>query len=296
MENEQPSHNHDIHSALKTCEEIKEAMNLYSWLTKIMIYREQQREFPEIQEFAKAVIVAIGKDYDEKDLQVIARKEVFVAGTMMELVEKCIIELLSSGEITDKQKLQCFGFQLKGGKLAKETMLTALSTQKQYFFQDEWNHIRTVIGNELFRHLYTKYMLFQRTAEGTLVQFCGNNVFDYLKVNDKFDKKFKPADQSECRKWSTWKYNVKDDKDHYLNNINVPNWNNMKSRTRIFYCTQFNRNNQFFKKHELINNKNNVASGVRAQAIFNNIFRFNRIRKKLKDINIKPSTIYSNIK
>nr|O00939.1 RecName: Full=Telomerase reverse transcriptase; AltName: Full=Telomerase catalytic subunit; AltName: Full=Telomerase subunit P123 [Euplotes aediculatus]AAC47515.1 telomerase subunit p123 [Euplotes aediculatus] len=281
--------NHGIHSALKTCEEIKEAKTLYSWIQKVIRCRNQSqshyKDLEDIKIFAQTNIVATPRDYNEEDFKVIARKEVFSTGLMIELIDKCLVELLSSSDVSDRQKLQCFGFQLKGNQLAKTHLLTALSTQKQYFFQDEWNQVRAMIGNELFRHLYTKYLIFQRTSEGTLVQFCGNNVFDHLKVNDKFDKKQKggAADMNEPRCCSTCKYNVKNEKDHFLNNINVPNWNNMKSRTRIFYCTHFNRNNQFFKKHEFVSNKNNISAMDRAQTIFTNIFRFNRIRKKLKD-------------
>jgi hypothetical protein len=60
------------------------------------------------------------------------------------------------------------------------------------------------------------------------------------------------------------------------------NWNNMKSRTRIFYCTQLNRHNSFFKKHYLLENKDGKSTLDRAERLYNQIFKFSRIRKDLK--------------
>jgi len=76
---------------------------------------------------------------------------------------------------------------------------------------------------------------------------------------------------------------LKINNDHYINNINETMWNNMKSRTRIFYCTQFNRNNQFFKKHSLLKGKDKESAIDRAEKLFVDIFRMNRIRKELKN-------------
>lgn len=200
-------------------------------------------------------------------------------------MNKCLVDLLSSNVQGDRQKLQCFGFILKNTKEGKHAVPNMMSTQKQYFFRSEWDTLRTIVGDAVFRHLYTKYLFFQKTSEGSLVQFAGTNIFEFLKKNEpSYNKYQKGSDDPNSRKVSTCcKYNIKSEKDHYLNNVNDAMWNNMKSRTRIFYCTQFNRNNQFFKKHYLMQNKENKSSADRAELVFKEIFRVNRVRKELKN-------------
>lgn len=106
------------------------------------------------------------------------------------------------------------------------------STQCQYFLKREWGNVRDIIGDHLFKHLLLKYLFFERTSEGSLVQFAGTSVFEYL-VNGKYQKK--AEDDHEKKTSKCCKYNIKDKDDHYLNNIDDVMWNNMKSRTRIFY-------------------------------------------------------------
>lgn len=153
-----------------------------------------------------------------------------------------------------------------------------MTTQKQYFFKKEWDLVRTIIGDNLFRHIYAKYLFFERTSEGSLVQFAGTSIFEFL--NSKSNRN---PGESEIKTSKSSKYNIKRKDDHYINNYKDVMWNNMKSRTRIFYCTQINRNNQFFKKHNLLLNKDDKSSIDRAEIVFNDIFRFNRIRKELKN-------------
>lgn len=47
------------------------------------------------------------------------------------------------------------------------------------------------------------------------------------------------------------KYNLKNEKDDYTNNINKSFWDDIVNRNRLFFCTHMNRKNAFFQKHVL---------------------------------------------
>ena len=68
-----------------------------------------------------------------------------------------------------------------------------------------------------------------------------------------------------------------------MNNVSQFYWDNIKSRTRIFYCTHFNRNNAFFKRHELMKDIETKSSSRKAEELFKSIFGFNRIRRDLRN-------------
>ena len=141
-----------------------------------------------------------------------------------------------------------------------------------------------MIGDELFKHLYTKYFIFQKTSEGSLVQFNGKNIFEYIRPNKVQQAMKKAVDGSKkLRNPKSCKYNVKNERDHYLNNVSQFYWDNIKSRTRIFYCTHFNRNNAFFKRHQLMKDIDTKSSSRKAEELFQSIFGFNRIRRDLRN-------------
>jgi hypothetical protein len=230
------------------------------------------------QKFARNIVIATERDYDTEELNNIAKMPYVKEGDTTDLLNNSLITLLESQYQTDRTKLQCFGYTVKIRNNQKNLVTTQMTTQKQYFFKKEWDTVRTIIGDNLFRHIYTKYLFFERTSEGTLVQFAGISIFDFLNsrlARNQSDQEVKFSKSS--------KYNIKRKDDHYLNNYKDVMFNNMKSRTRIFYCTQLNRNNQFFKKHNLLQFKDEKSSIDRAEALFNDIFRFNRIRKDLKN-------------
>ena len=47
------------------------------------------------------------------------------------------------------------------------------------------------------------------------------------------------------------KYNIKNEKDDYTNNVGASYWNDIVNRNRLFYCVHMNRKNAFFQKHVL---------------------------------------------
>lgn len=292
MENVPPNTNqdHDLHSALKSCEEITSAQTILNWIKELeRVYGISKRSSEIVNsderfiKFANNIVVATEKGYDTDALNTTAKKEYSKTGETTELINQCLTDLLSSNYSTDRQKLQCQGYQLKKGPNGRFAAPILVSTQKQYFFHKEWDIVRTIIGDELFRHLYCKYLFFEKTSEGSLVQFGGTNIFDHLQQNRGNSKFGKGPDDAEKKFSKCCKYNIWNENDHYLNNINQPMWNNMKSRTRIFYCTQFNRNNQFFKKHYLVKNTENKAPIDRAEEVYKEIFKVSRIRKELKN-------------
>lgn len=182
MDVEQPPKNidHDLHSALKSCEEITSAQTLLNWIKDLeQSYGLSKRgsdtvNFNEnFKKFAHKIVIATEKDYDTQELNSIARMPYSNEGDITEMLNHYLVELLSSPNPADREKLQCYGYQIKNGPNGKYPAPNTMSTQKQYFFKKEWEIVRNLIGNELFRHVYHKYLFFEKTSEGSLVQFGG---------------------------------------------------------------------------------------------------------------------------
>ncbi len=50
----------------------------------------------------------------------------------------------------------------------------------------EWEILYIGFGDQLFSHLYKKYMIFQKTQDDSFIQISGTNIFEY--INEKFGK------------------------------------------------------------------------------------------------------------
>nr|AAP42279.1 telomerase reverse transcriptase [Moneuplotes crassus] len=278
--------NHEIHSALKTSEEIPWCKSLLDFLKEMAENNHLEEKWNNFlksdktfNKFASNIILAFDNNYNVQELKDISFREKRRSSEQLdELIKKCIQSLLESSKDSDRKKLQCFGYQLTRHRGETTMKALNLSTQKQYFLRKEWNDVRLMIGDELFCHIYKNYLIFERTREGSLVQFAGKNIFGFLEVA----KDQATVDPEELKISKCCKYNIKDNNDHYPNNINEEIWNSMKSRTRIFYCTQYNRQTQFFKKHLLMKDADALSPEDRAEKLFQDILRFNRIRKQLK--------------
>jgi hypothetical protein len=101
---------------------------------------------------------------------------------VLDLINECLFELISSQSEVDRNKLQCFEYKIKN-LVDKQAFAKDLTTQKQYFLRSEWTTVKNIVGNEVFKHLYKRYLFFQKTSEGSLVQFCGTNIFNFLETN-----------------------------------------------------------------------------------------------------------------
>ena len=56
-----------------------------------------------------------------------------------------------------------------------------------------------------------------------------------------------PAARTVVRKnIKSHKYNIKNEKDDYTNNVGKNYWEDIVNRNRLFYCTHMNRKNAFF--------------------------------------------------
>ncbi|CAI2374740.1 unnamed protein product [Moneuplotes crassus] len=276
----------EIHPALKTSKEISWCKTLLDFLIEMADndhlldkWKDYINSDKYFIKFASNIILAFDRDYNVQELKDISSRQKMKSNEQVDdLIKKCIQSLLESSKEGDKKKLQCFGIQLV--KTRADTTIKGMnqSSQKSYFQKKHWSDVRLMIGDELFCHIYKNYLIFERTREGSLVQFAGKNIFEFLEVA----KDQATVDPEELKISKCCKYNIKDNNDHYLNNINEEIWNSMKSRTRIFYCTQYNRQTQFFKKHLLMKDADALSPEDRAEKLFQDIFRFNRIRKQLK--------------
>ena len=57
------------------------------------------------------------------------------------------------------------------------------------------------------------------------------------------------------------KYNIKNDKDDYSNNLGKGFLEDIVNRNRLFYCAHMNRKNAFFQKH-ILNTKGETESEI----------------------------------
>lgn len=154
----------------------------------------------------------------------------------------------------------------------------------------------------MFAHFYKEYIIFLKTRDDSLVQVSGTNIFVYL--NDKLgrlqsafyegkeglkaDKKEKetatesPVDENGKPKKQlnipSHKYNIKNVKDDFHNNLTKNFWDEIVNRNRLFYCAHMNRKNAFFQKHFL--NSNEPVEKV-VDKILTEMLGFNRIRKSV---------------
>jgi hypothetical protein len=151
----------------------------------------------------------------------------------------------------------------------------------------------------MFSHLYKEYIIFTITRDESLVQVSGTNIFVYL--NEKLGKlqtafyegraetvedeatKAKNEAAKEARKKNilSHKYNIKNDKDDYNNNLGKGFLEDIVNRNRLFYCAHMNRKNAFFKKH-ILNTKGETESEI-TQKIMTQIFGFTRVRKSVME-------------
>jgi hypothetical protein len=127
----------------------------------------------------------------------------------------------------------------------------SVTTSKQYLITKNWDTVRKLIGNDLFQHLYENYLIFVKSRDCSLVQVTGKNIFSYLKFKTRNEEE-KERVKSDCDK-----YNIRNQTDSYKNNTSKSYWDDQISRTRIFYCTQLNRKNAFFKKNEIVRLRKN---------------------------------------
>ena len=131
----------------------------------------------------------------------------------------------------------------------------------------------------MFSHLYKEYIIFTITRDESLVQVSGTNIFVYL--NEKLGKlqtafyegraetaedeatKAKNEAAKEARKKNvlSHKYNIKNDKDDYSNNLGKGFLEDIVNRNRLFYCAHMNRKNAFFQKH-ILNTKGEKESEI----------------------------------
>ena len=116
----QDSQYHELHSALKSCEEIHNAKSLLQWIKDL----ERDTEFKltdakhsildsdkKFRKFAMCIIVAHDAEYDVEVLHKIACLEHKKNIDITELINQCLIELFESRDSVDREKLQCIGFQ-----------------------------------------------------------------------------------------------------------------------------------------------------------------------------------------
>jgi len=117
------------------------------------------------------------------------------------------------------------------------------------------------------------------------VQFCGKNVLDYLQTKNpkQFSNSKKNKDEEYIKNEKSRKYNLHDDKAHHINSAIEYSGITSKARTRVFYCTHFNRNNAFFKRHDIVKDSKAVSAMDKADDLFKKIFGPNRIRKDLRN-------------
>jgi hypothetical protein len=61
------------------------------------------------------------------------------------------------------------------------------------------------------------------------------------------DRKTKEKEDAKKKKnIPSHKYNIKNEKDDYTNNIGKGFWDDIVNRNRLFYCAHMNRKNAFF--------------------------------------------------
>jgi hypothetical protein len=174
--------------------------------------------------------------------------------------------------------------------------------------------------------LYKEYIIFLKTRDDSLVQVSGTNIFVYLNdklgrlqaafYDEKRTKNAGAADgaqqpiegndgafglqpdgatgmqlpaarQIQRKNIGSNKYNVKNERDEYVNNLGKNYWDDIVNRNRLFYCTHMNRKNAFFQKH-VLNSK--IPQRQIAFKIFQEIFGFTRMRKTVREHMIKMLT------
>ena len=81
----------------------------------------------------------------------------------------------ASGYLIDQQE-----------KMNKKISVKYLNLNKTEMMTKEWEIVYTGFGDQLFSHLYKKYMIFQKTQDDSFIQISGSNIFEY--INDKFGK------------------------------------------------------------------------------------------------------------
>jgi hypothetical protein len=65
--------------------------------------------------------------------------------------------------------------------------------------------------------------------------------------NEEMDRKTKEKEDAKKKKnIPSHKYNIKNEKDDYTNNIGKGFWDDIVNRNRLFYCAHMNRKNAFF--------------------------------------------------
>lgn len=127
----------------------------------------------------------------------------------------------------------------------------------------QWENVYKILGDKMFAHLYKEYIIFQKTRDESLVQISGTNIFVYLndklgrlqsafydgraEHNEEMDRKTKEKEDAKKKKnVPSHKYNIKNEKDDYTNNIGKGFWDDIVNRNRLFYCAHMNRKNAFF--------------------------------------------------
>ena len=105
---------HELHSALKSCEEIHDAKSFHHWIKDL----DRDTEYKltaakhsildadkKFRKFAMSIILVHDTDYDPETFQKIACLEFKKNIDITELINKCLIELLDSRDSTDRRKL-----------------------------------------------------------------------------------------------------------------------------------------------------------------------------------------------
>ena len=92
--------------------------------------------------------------------------------------------------------MQTFGYQLDESSVSGplgpdqkrelQVKVNYINLNKQCMITRNWETVYMILGDKLFAHLYKEYIVFLKTADESLVQISGTNIFVYL--NDKLGR------------------------------------------------------------------------------------------------------------
>lgn len=157
-----------------------------------------------------------------------------------------------------------------------------LNLNKGRLVTKKWEQVYLLLGPAVFKYVLKRFIIFEKTADHSLVQLSGTNIWSFFNdrpgaVKEAIEVQYTAKQRSDAQ---SHKYRLKNDGDMYQRNQPKGSFEEMVCRTRLFYCNHMNRGNHFFHKHKIFAKE--ASADELAAAIYQESFGFMRVRRSLQ--------------
>jgi hypothetical protein len=189
-----------------------------------------------------------------------------------------VYDLLRAGK---HQHLLTLGFE-KSTQAGMMVEPREINFNKGQLVTKQWERVHGLLGDAVFTFMLKNFLVFEKTADHSLVQLAGTNVWSFFgerpgAAKDAAEVHFTAKHRADAK---SHKYRLKDATDMYQRHLAKGTTEDMVCRTRLFYCNHMNRKNAFFQKHKIFSEQ---TPEDQAAKIYQEQFGFMRVRRSLQD-------------